>query len=56
MFDIFAESREQARSEAIPWGELEGKRVLITGASPALACCWNATASAWGRRSAFSAW
>lgn len=61
MFDIFAESREQARSEAIPWAELEGKRVLITGAtassaSPALACCWNATASAWGRRSAFSAW
>ena len=33
MFDIFAESREQARSEAIPWGELEGKRVLITGAT-----------------------
>ena len=33
MFDIFAESREQARSEAIPWGELEGKCVLITGAT-----------------------
>lgn len=33
MFDVFAESREQARSEAIPWGELEGKRVLITGAT-----------------------
>lgn len=33
MFDIFAESREQARSEAIPWAELEGKRVLITGAT-----------------------
>ena len=33
MFDIFAESREQARSEAIPWGELEGKCVLIPGAT-----------------------
>lgn len=33
MFDILAESREQARSVTIPWGKLEGKRVLITGAT-----------------------
>ena len=33
MFDVIAESREQARMGTIPWGELEGKRVLITGAT-----------------------
>lgn len=33
MFDIVAESHEQARSAALPWGKLEGRRVLITGAT-----------------------
>lgn len=33
MFDVTAESREQARSLALPWGMLEGRRVLITGAT-----------------------
>ena len=61
MFDIFAESREQARSEAIPWGELEGKRVLITGATGLIgfACArllLERNRLGLGRRSAFSAW
>ena len=33
MFDIVAESHEQARSAALPWDKLEGRRVLITGAT-----------------------
>lgn len=33
MFDLTAESREQARSLALPWEKLEGRRVLITGAT-----------------------
>lgn len=33
MFDLTAESREQARTLTLPWEKLEGHRVLITGAT-----------------------
>lgn len=33
MFDLTAESREQARALSLPWEKLEGRRVLITGAT-----------------------
>lgn len=33
MFDLTAELREQARTLALPWEKLEGRRVLITGAT-----------------------
>lgn len=33
MFDLTVESREQARTLALPWEKLEGRRVLITGAT-----------------------
>lgn len=33
MFDIYAESRALARTATLPWDRLEGRRVLITGAT-----------------------